>query len=277
MSGKVISDVRWHVGLMTRTMPDDAGSEHHVQNHWHMSDERYVTRGRQLLARAWLKRWPAELGRVNRGKRGRPFVLPPTMLEAVRRMLVSMRLSWRALEGVLRGLLNVKAPDHTTIWKRLAAEGAAPTVPPREAIVAVDATGFSTTLRGEWLRGHWHRRRGFVKAHVMIDVETLEVLAVVVTDDRVSDSAVFASLIERALERGIVVRRVLADGAYDHREMFDLLHERGIEAGIKIKRGAMAKSKGSSFARPRAMRERDALGQAAWEERYEYSLRWMIE
>ena len=41
MSGKVISDVRWHVGLMTRTVPDDAGSEHRVQNRWHMSDERH--------------------------------------------------------------------------------------------------------------------------------------------------------------------------------------------------------------------------------------------
>ena len=56
---------------------------------------------------------------------------------------------------------------------------------------------------------------GFVKAHVMIDVETLDVLAVVVTDDRVSNDRVFASLIEQALKRGVVVRTVLADGAYD--------------------------------------------------------------
>jgi hypothetical protein len=118
-----------------------------------------VTRGRRLLARAWLKRWPAELGRANRDKRGRPYVLPPIMAPVLKHMLASMRLSWRALEGILREMLNVKAQDHTTIWKRLTAEEAAPAVPSRDGVVAAaDATGFSTTLRGEWMRDHRHRR-----------------------------------------------------------------------------------------------------------------------
>ena len=29
-------------------------------SHWYMGDEQYVTHGRQLLARAWLKRWAAD-------------------------------------------------------------------------------------------------------------------------------------------------------------------------------------------------------------------------
>ncbi len=43
------------------------------------------------------------------------------------------------------------------------------------------------SLRGEWMRDHWHKRRGFVKAHVAVDVGTLEVLGVVVTDDKVGE------------------------------------------------------------------------------------------
>lgn len=259
-------------------MPGNAVLDHRLQNHWHANDERYVRRAEQ--AAVDVGDWHRSLRRANSKRRGRPYVLPPAMLASVRRLIVELRLSYRAAEGHLRrmlGALDMKAPDHTTIWKRLAVEAAARQAPPRAAIVAVDAIGFSTTLRGEWMRDRWHKHRGFVKAHVAVDVETLEVLAVVVTDDRVSDNAVFARLIEQVLARGIVVRRVLADGAYDTREAFDILDAHGIEAGIKIKRGAMAKSKGSSFARPRAVRERDALGQAAWEERYAYSLRWMIE
>ena len=132
-------------------MPDDHVLHSEVQKHWHVNDERYVARGRQLLARAWLKRWPSALCTANRGRRGRPYVLPPSMLGIIKRMLASMRISFRALEGVLTELLLVKAPDHTTIWKRLSKEEAEPVVPPREAIVAIDSTGFSTTLRGEWI------------------------------------------------------------------------------------------------------------------------------
>jgi len=110
-------------------MPDKAQSELQIVNRWHANDERYVTHGRQLLARAWLKHWPDALASANRGRRGRPFVLPPAMAATVERMLVSVRLSWRALEGVIAELLTVKAPDHTTIWKRLRTLDAAPVVP----------------------------------------------------------------------------------------------------------------------------------------------------
>ena len=168
--------------------------------------------------------------------------------------------------------------DHTTIWKRRQALQAVPSAPPyRDVIAAVDTTGFSTTLRGEWMRDVWHKRRGFVKAHVMVDVLTLEVLSVVVTDHTVGDDRVFAMLIDRALDRGIVVRRVLADGAYDTLDNFDVLHERGIEAGIKNDRRATMLSRGHSRARSRAVHERNSIGQDAWASKYEYSLRWMIE
>ena len=255
---------------------------HQVQNYWHVNDERYVRRGEQAAVDAAC--WRRSLAAANGHRRGRPYVLPPDMLESLRAMIVEMRISYRAAEGHLRRMLSalgMKAPDHTTIWKRLAALQAVPPAPPMPSgdgvIAAVDATGFSTTLRNEWMRDHWHKHRGFVKAHVMIDVETLDVLAVVVTDDRVSDGRAFTSLIDLALARGVVVRRVLADGAYDMRDNFDTLDANGIETGIKIRRGASKRLMGGSLARPRAVQELDRLGFEAWASKYEYSLRWMIE
>ncbi len=207
-------------------------------------------------------------------------MLPPQMLEMIRRFMLELRLSFRAAEGHLRRMLSVlglKAPDHTTIWKRLSKEEAEPVVPPRRAIVAIDSTGFSTTLRGEWLRDHWHKKRGFVKAHVAIDVMTLEVLGVIVTDERVGDRTIFVQLIEQVLARGVVIERVLADGGYDSTYDFDLLRSKGIEAGIKMAYDARTRSRGGTSARRMAVKERDELGREGWEERYAYSLRWMIE
>ncbi|GEM_PF-5808247 len=86
------------------------------------------------------------------------------------------------------------------------------------------------------MRDHWHKGRGFVKAHVAVDVETLEVLAVVATDDHVSNCRAFKELIEQVLERGIVVCRVLTNGACNTGGAFDLLCEQDIEAGIRHKR-----------------------------------------
>ncbi len=277
MPGIAFSDVLTHVGLMN-TMPGDDVLEHQVLNHWRDNDERYIRRGEKAAVDE--HDWHRSLMRVNNKRRGRPFVLPPEMVEPVRRMMIEQHLSYRAAEGHLRRMLSalgMKAPDHTTIWKRLAAEQAPPNVSPRRAIVAVDATGFTITLRGEWLRDRWHKHRGFVKAHVTVDVGTLEVLAVVITDDTVGDNVMFSALIEQVLARGIIVERLLADGAYDTYDNFDLLHERGIDAGIKMAEDAVTRSKGHTRARPYAVRERNALGQEAWEEWYDCSLRWMIE
>ncbi len=106
---------------------------------------------------------------------------------------------------------------------------------------------------------------------------TFEVLGIIVTDDTVNDNKVFAQLIEQVLSRGIIIERVLADGGYDPTYNFDLLRGRDIEAGIKMAYDARTRSRGGTSARRMAVIERDELGQEGWEERYAYSLRWMIE
>jgi hypothetical protein len=123
----------------------------------------------------------------------------------------------------------------------------------------------------------WHKHRGFVKAHVAVDVGTLNVVGVVVTDDTVGDNRVFAELVQQVLDRGIVLTRVLADGGYVTLDHFDLLRSRGIEASIRLADDATRCSRGHTLTRPRAVRERNALDQDVWESRYACGLRWMIE
>lgn len=91
-------------------------------------------------------------------------------------------------------------------------------------MLAIDSTGIKVTERGEWMRDHWHRRRGFIKAHVAVDTATSTVAAVVVSDERSHDRRYLKPLVEQAASTlpGRIVREH-ADGAYDSRENFGLL------------------------------------------------------
>ncbi|KXA92809.1 hypothetical protein AKJ64_02200, partial [candidate division MSBL1 archaeon SCGC-AAA259E17] len=64
-----------------------------------------------------------------------------------------------------------------------------------KVITAVDATGIKVTNRGEWIRKyHDGRRKGWIKVHVAVDVESGEMLSIEVTDEKTGDSEVFEEL-----------------------------------------------------------------------------------
>ena len=54
-----------------------------------VSDERYVGRGERTSIDAM--NWQRSLREVNGRRRGRPFVLPPQMLEMIRRFMLELR------------------------------------------------------------------------------------------------------------------------------------------------------------------------------------------
>lgn len=263
-------------------MPDITGSELKVHSDWHENDERYVRRGELLASMSWLASWRSELEEMNAGKRGRPYRFPRSLVRYVRLQRDVWHISLRAAQGALRALgtaLSFEVPDFTTLWKRLTKEEAEPVVPPQahEHVLAVDSTGIKVTERGEWMRDKWRLRRGFIKAHVAVDTATSTVAAVIVSDERSHDRRYLIPLVREAANTlpGRVVR-VLADGAYDSRENFDFLASEGIEAGIKLRKDAVARFNGS-HARSLAVVERQQLGEHGWKARYEYWLRWNVE
>ena len=263
-------------------MPDRTGSELKVHSDWHANDERYVRRGELIATMSWLASWRSELEAMNSNKRGRPYRFPRSLVRYVRLQRDVCHLSLRAAQGALRALgdaLGFEAPDFTTLWKRLTREEAEPVFPPRveEHILAVDSTGIKLGDRGEWLRDKWKLRRGWIKVHVAVDVTTMMVAAVIVSDERSHDRRYLIPLVEQAASTlpGRIVR-VLADGAYDSRENFDFLRSRGIEAGIKLRKDAI-KLADRSMARYLAIVEREELGEDGWKARYEYWLRWNVE
>jgi transposase len=145
-------------------------------------------------------------------------------------------------------------------------------------VLAIDSTGLKVSERGEWIRNRYHLRRGFVKAHIAVDVSTATVVAVIVTDERKGDAGFLRPLVDEASR--IVpgrIAKVIADGGYDTRENFDFLRSKGIEIVIRMRNNANMKRQGGSSARPLAVKERNEIGEKAWRKKHSYGQRWIVE
>jgi hypothetical protein len=262
------------------------GSGEPKARNWQEYNESLVKRGEMYLTFSFLDSWGKDLEKLNRGKLGRRFAYPWAFIELLMMIHVIFHLPYRQLEGFLRKLSElipeIKPTDYTNIWRRGTQlklnipETISASDDP--VVIAVDSTGIKVTNRGEWMREKWKIHRGWIKVHLAVDVKTKEIVAIEVTDERVSDGSKFNSLISQAEENlsGRKIKETLGDGAYDRREIFDHLQEKGIQPVIKIRSNAITKARGSP-ARARAVRELKDLGYQSWKEKYNYGRRWAAE
>lgn len=101
-------------------------------------------------------------------------------------MQVGFNLPFRQLKGVLVQLLQyvpgLYAADFSLLWRRIRAIGfhikqIDAFYPQSEdededegVITAIDATGMKVTNKGEWMREKWKKKRGWIKVHIIVDV-----------------------------------------------------------------------------------------------------------
>jgi hypothetical protein len=82
------------------------------------------------------------------------------------------------------------------------------------------------------------KNKGYLKIHVAVDVNTKEILALEVTDEKVHDGQVMPRLIEHILNkshnRDIKIKSALGDGSYDSNENFKYLQKKRIQPAIKV-------------------------------------------
>ena len=103
--------------------------------------------------------------------------------------------------------------------------------------IAVDSTGDQGHEPGEWMREKWRVRRGWIKVHAMIDVETNQIPSLEVTDEAVPDDRMFVPLLDQVQQHcgeEHPVYRVLGDGAYDRKEFSNALEQRKILTGSSL-------------------------------------------
>ena len=170
-----------------------------------------------------------------RSPRRAALILEPRNPDRVDAAGVVFGLPLRQTEGFLDSLLSLisrdlKAPDHTTLSRRNQIVVVPPLTRAHDGPIdlIVDSTGLKILGRGEW-NAHKHKtskkRRDWRKLHIGVDAEGFIVAAELTASSR-DDASTLPDLLA-PLE--VPIRRFTADGAYDHRSVYD----RAISAGTE--------------------------------------------
>ena len=239
-----------------------------------------MKRGEILLDLRILDGWGSELERMNAGKEGGRYVYPEIFIKLLGYMHLLFHLPYRQTEGFLRALRRfdsrIQVPDYSTIDRRVnkldvkldeKAYG-------DDVVIALDASGIKVANRGDWIRRKWKVRRGFLKIHIAVDVDSKRIVSMDVTDEKVGDGKRLRKLVHEA-SRKAKVSKVLADGAYDSKKNFRYLNAKQIESVIKVRKNTSSKA-GGCMSRKHMAQEylRDPK---AWKRNHGYEQRWMAE
>ena len=255
------------------------------KRNWKECNERLVREGEILFSIDFLEKWDKEIDRMNEGKRGRPYTYPESFILFLKILHDCIHIRYRQIEGFVRALAKyipkIKVPSFSQIRRRAIEIDIPLSKTLKESkndfVIAIDSSGVKVANRGEWIRHKWRVRRGWIKVHVAVDVESKEVVSMEITDESIVDGKMLKPLIEKAEKnRGKKPYKALADGAYDSRENFNYLSGKGIEPVIKTRKNASTKAKGSP-ARAQKVREVREIGYEGWKEKYKYGKRWMNE
>ena len=118
---------------------------------------------------------------------------------------------------------------------------------------------------------HGKQRRGWLKVHVAVDVESKRLLSLQVTEEDTSDSEVLRPLLE-----DVNIKEGLMDGAYDTNDAFNFMKLKGVDCpGIKIRENAVVGNETS--ARSMAVLEYKKNGYKGWKQMHQYGRRWAVE
>ncbi len=242
---------------------------------WPEYNERLVKRGWFYLSLDFVEGWDKELKFMNRRKNGRPYKYPQTFIQFCALIYAFMHLPYRQLEGYLRALSGfvpgLKSADYTTLWERIRKEDLNIPLPDNDIVVALDSTGLKVTNRGDWIREkHGMKRRGWIKVHLAVDVETRKLVAFEITDEKTGDHEMVEPLLD-----DLKIEDALMDGGYDKKSVFAYLKKKGIsKPGIKTRKNAVANDDSN---RSESVLEMNKLGYDSWKKIHGYGRRWSAE
>ncbi|WP_061519806.1 IS5 family transposase, partial [Acinetobacter venetianus] len=156
------------------------------------------------------------------------------------------RLSLRMVTGFVQSLiklcgLNWAAPDYSTLCRRQKhIDIAISYQKSREGLhLLVDSTGLKFLGEGEWKRKKHHPeyRRQWRKLHIGIDAETLQIRAVQLTTNNISDSQLLGDLLNQ-IPLDEQIDSVYTDGAYDTKQCRQVIADRQAYAVIPPRKNA---------------------------------------
>ena len=142
----------------------------------------------------------------------------------------------------------------------------------------VDSAGIKFLGEGEWkCKKHGpERRRQWRKLHIGIDAKTLQIRAICVTSNNVSDAAVIPDLLQQ-LPGDETLESLTGDGAYDTQPAYEAVIRRGAIPIIPPRKNARIR-RGSVFEhRNAAITACRRLGRSIWKRWIGYHRRSLVE
>ena len=187
---------------------------------WHSYNEALVRGGELNLDSSVMEEWKRELKKENEGKVGEPYQpLSRVVRQAHRFRQAPLAPALQADRGVRALPLQVRGgagcrslTDYSTINRRV--NGLHVDLDEsliksnRPVSIAVDASGVKVHNGGDWIRRVWKVKKGYLKIHFAVGIKTGQVVSMNVSSEKVGDGK-------------RLVKRVLADGAFDSKANFN--------------------------------------------------------
>jgi len=221
------------------------------------------------------------------GKQGRNQTYSDTAIQFCLMIKSLFRLSLRMVTGFVQSLIQLfgldwAAPDYSTLCRRQKHIDISICYQRSSGglHLLIDSTGLKFLGEGEWKRKKHQPeyRRQWRKLYIGIDAETLQIRAVQLTTNNISDSQVLGDLLNQ-IPPVEPIDSVYTDGAYDTKQCREMISDRQAHAVIPARKNAKPwkDTKISSLERNELLRTVKHLGKTIWKNWSGYHRRSLIE
>ena len=262
-------------------MSQSAAKKRYRTTNWKQYNSSLKARGSLTI---WLDKKMSWFAAVS-GKRGRS----PKFSDAAIQFCLTLKnlfgLALRQTTGLVQSVLELSGlawpvPNFSTLCRRqLSLDVQIPYRRSQAGLhLLVDSTNIKFLGEGEWkCKKHGpERRRQWRKLHIGIDAQTLQIRAIAVTSNNVSDASVIPDLLGQ-LPADEVLKILGGDGAYDTLPVHEAVIERGAIPVIPPRKNARIR-KGSAFVyRNAAIAACKRFGRKIWKVWSGYHRRSLVE
>jgi hypothetical protein len=234
-----------------------------------------------------VRKWADLLERDNESKVTKGFTYPSALFDFAGKFYEESSRSFRYLEGFidsLSELLHFPAPSYSTLRRRIYALELSIVSPrnneekatPKD--MAIDSSGFKIKGPGEYLQHKHHpsTRQDYEKTHIIVQVDSHEILCTQTTSGRVHDCTQLPNLIVRAvqIQKG---DHLYGDKAYGGHDDYQACIDYHLNPVFPPKSNARSRSRGGPLLRSARIWEYQKIGHEAWKQKYGYADRCAVE
>lgn len=246
------------------------------------AEERLITDLRYKCLRFSQK----QLSKMNKKKKGRPFIYCKDLVLLASVLLYTRNLSYRRLVAevfLITGIRISKSQLHERIMNLKLEIHIGNFLKDKIIDVAVDATGFRPTEKGLWRmivheEGKIKQRNGYIKLLAICDVKSKYIISAFIGSAHTADITLFQPSLEDL--KGFIIRNLYGDGSFDAFSVYRECGNLGITPVVKPDKNSVVYYNKNGF--PRELRSSyvkiiNESGYEYWRDKYSYGERWAIE